>query len=174
MTSIAWKNGPILRNGAIGTEQACCCGSTPECCPVSLEYVSKGVTFTGKARFNCTKDLQSPYTFVSLISRGSPCQYFIQVSNIYSTQNVSGQCYFTCFYNYEYGPLTIAGSCGNGSGCAGSAGYPSDVTLTSSDFALTSEDCTSKENACSEPYEYSYEPEYWFPDSVSVYYNPLP
>jgi len=28
MTSIAWKNGPILRSGAIGTGQACCCVST--------------------------------------------------------------------------------------------------------------------------------------------------
>ena len=26
MTSIAWDNGPIFRNGAVGTEQACCCG----------------------------------------------------------------------------------------------------------------------------------------------------
>jgi len=25
MTSIAWDNGPIFRNGAVGTEQACCC-----------------------------------------------------------------------------------------------------------------------------------------------------
>lgn len=33
MTSIAWDNGPIFRNGAVGTEQACCCGQdTPPCC----------------------------------------------------------------------------------------------------------------------------------------------
>lgn len=32
MTSISWRNGPILRNGAIGTEQACCCSTGPQCC----------------------------------------------------------------------------------------------------------------------------------------------
>lgn len=30
MTSIAWNGGPIFRNGAVGTGQACCCSSTVE------------------------------------------------------------------------------------------------------------------------------------------------
>ncbi len=40
MTSISWRNGPILRSGAIGTGQACCCGgcsgpcsTTTDCAP---------------------------------------------------------------------------------------------------------------------------------------------
>lgn len=37
MTLISWNGGPIFRNGAVGTEQACCCGGPPpftcESCP---------------------------------------------------------------------------------------------------------------------------------------------
>lgn len=29
MTLISWSGGPIMRGGAIGTEQACCCGPAP-------------------------------------------------------------------------------------------------------------------------------------------------
>lgn len=34
MTSISWRNGPILRNGAIGTAQACCCQAGAQCCGI--------------------------------------------------------------------------------------------------------------------------------------------
>lgn len=32
MTLIAWNGGPIFYNGAVGTEQACCCGESPPPC----------------------------------------------------------------------------------------------------------------------------------------------
>lgn len=32
MTSIAWNGGPIFRNGAVGTGQACCCETCAPCC----------------------------------------------------------------------------------------------------------------------------------------------
>lgn len=39
MTLISWKNGPILKSGAVGTEAACCCGGSLECCCVgSSQY----------------------------------------------------------------------------------------------------------------------------------------
>jgi hypothetical protein len=171
------QNGKLIQKaGKLGTSAGCCCGSTSKnCCPVSLEYVSKGVSITGKALGTCLKELQSAFTTVNLISRGTPCQYFITVSNFYSSELKPDQCFFNCVYNYEYGPLAIGGSCKNGSGCALSIGYPADITLTKSNFTLTSETCTAAQNACTQFYSYgSRSPEYWFPDSVSVYYNPLP
>lgn len=44
MTSISWQNGPILRNGAIGTEQACCCA--PDVCASQCSGNSTPSTIT--------------------------------------------------------------------------------------------------------------------------------
>jgi hypothetical protein len=62
MTLIAWNvTGPILKNGAIGTEQACCCGDTAStvtgCCSSGVAKVvpsSVSVTLTLGARYDGT------------------------------------------------------------------------------------------------------------------------
>jgi len=38
MTLIAWNGGPIFRNGAVGTEQACCCAQKNKVCTCSDPY----------------------------------------------------------------------------------------------------------------------------------------
>lgn len=35
MTLIAWRNGPVFKNGAVGTESACCCNNPPTACSCS-------------------------------------------------------------------------------------------------------------------------------------------
>jgi hypothetical protein len=37
MTLITWDNGPVFKNGAVGTEQACCCNQPPPDCDVTCQ-----------------------------------------------------------------------------------------------------------------------------------------
>lgn len=52
MTSIAWSNGPIFRNGAVGTEQACCCEQF--CCftDINCDIVVTVTYSNGQTRTN--------------------------------------------------------------------------------------------------------------------------
>lgn len=52
MTSIAWDNGPVFRNGAVGTEQACCCQQV--CCITGTNCtITVTVTYSnGQTRTN--------------------------------------------------------------------------------------------------------------------------
>jgi hypothetical protein len=48
MTLIAWNNGPILKNGAIGTEQACCCAQKNKACTCNDPYGYAPFTVTAE------------------------------------------------------------------------------------------------------------------------------
>lgn len=52
MTSIAWDGGPIFRNGAVGTEQACCCEQF--CCftDINCDIVVTVTYSNGQTRTN--------------------------------------------------------------------------------------------------------------------------
>lgn len=53
MTSIAWDGGPIFRNGAVGTEQACCCQQPPCCISSTNCTITVTVTYSnGQTRTN--------------------------------------------------------------------------------------------------------------------------
>lgn len=59
MTLIAWNStGPILKNGAIGTEQACCCGGGGP----TVENCCSGATVTVPRSLNVTLTLGSQIT----------------------------------------------------------------------------------------------------------------
>jgi hypothetical protein len=48
MTLISWNGGPIFRNGAVGTEQACCCAQKNKVCDCSDPYGYAPLTVTGE------------------------------------------------------------------------------------------------------------------------------
>lgn len=61
MTSIAWNGGPIVRGGAVGTEQSCCCGGgCPPCC-VGVTRVS-GEDYDTKAECEAQGGVWAPCT----------------------------------------------------------------------------------------------------------------
>lgn len=64
MTSIAWSSGPIFRNGAVGTEQACCCNKgCSQCyqCTFPAER-SESTDYSGTEPEGCGADPLGNYT----------------------------------------------------------------------------------------------------------------
>ena len=62
MTLISWNgNGPILKNGSIGTQSACCCAQGPQCC-----CVGNTVTIVQSAQ-DCTGNIAAvPSTAIAI------------------------------------------------------------------------------------------------------------
>jgi len=181
MSSITVENGKVvLRVGAVGTGQSCCCSDGVNCCPVLFEAVETTGTVTYSTQLSpsffivCTGSLSFANTQVAVVASGTPRQYYIDVTNFYSTLSSPGFCLFFCGYVYRYGPLPLTGQCIRPDGTL--IQYPDDITLTKNDFSLVTETCTAAETACGgTPFSYgSVPPENWFPSSISLSYNPLP
>lgn len=117
MTLISWQNGPIFRNGAVGTEQACCCTTcSPRCYWAGNPPTTVTVTVTMAGGASRTFSVPFSYGYGTVTdSGGGTCTVSVTCT--------PGATYLQILSSWTYTFTNPYGGSGTGT-------YTSDVKIT--------------------------------------------